>query len=643
MTIHFIDIASWIFSNSIKASILILIILAIQVIFRNRLSAKWHYAFWFLLVIRLLIPPSLESSFSLYNLIALFQSLTGSGPASQTVNAFGVHPVATVMQMPVIMAEAGREVTREAFLSMIWCLGVFIITLIAIIGNFKLWLKVKHRTPVTDKTILDIFGQSKEQMKVRAKVRLCQVEGIAMPMLYGLFRPAVLIPSRQVNQLTEQQYRHVFCHELAHHKRCDILLAHVTTLLQILHWFNPLMWIVFYKIRIDREIACDGMALDHLGRDEARAYGHTIIAMLEQIVSDNLLPLTVGVVESKHHLKKRLSMIARFRKRSVVWSIAAMILMSVVGCAALTEAKKQNEPPNHSIIMKMDFQEPYSKISFKGEKVEINTGKNGKKYCKAKELTLSNIQVEGDPAKQITLTGEKIGLTQIDSVTWKIEADRLKIDTVQTGTDLESNHYDRRPVIVIDPGHGGRDPGAVAQNGVNEKEMNLLYGKLLAKYLDRAGFHVVLSREDDRFLSLPDRADLTKENNAILLMSIHMNNNRDEAKSGQTIWYSDSHPFSYHFANHLKDSLVQKMDIKDISVYKANFSILRLPTCPSVIVEPGYLSNRNDLAELVNPAYQEQVTRTITNSIVTFYKRLNDGTGFPNDEPGAVGLSSPAN
>ena len=624
MNIQFTDIASWIFTNSVKASILILIILAIQVIFRNRLSAKWHYAFWFILVIRLLIPPSLESGFSLYNLIALFQSLTGSGPASQTVNAPGVHPVAAVMQMPVIMAEAGREVTREAFLSMIWCVGAFIVALIAVIGNIKLWLNVKHKTSVTDKTIHDIFDRCKEQMKVRAKVRLCRAEGIAMPMLYGLFRPTVLIPSRQVNQLTEQQYKHIFCHELAHHKRHDILLAHITTLLQILHWFNPLMWIVFYKIRIDREIACDGMALDHLGGDQARAYGHTIIAMLDQIVSDTLLPITVGVVESKRHLKKRLSMIARFRKQSVIWSVTAMILMSVLGFAALTEAKKPNKQPNQSIIMKMDFQEPSSKISWKGEKVEINTGKKGMKHCRAEELTLSNIRVEGDPAKQITLTGEKIELTQIDSITWKIVAERLTIDTVQTGTVLESNHYDGRPVIAIDPGHGGKDPGATAQNGVNEKELNLIYGKLLAKYLDQAGFHVVLTREDDRFLSLPDRADLIKENNAILLMSIHMNKHGGDAKSGPTIYYSDSHPFSYHFANHLKDSLVQNMDIRDVPVQKANFFILKSSAFPSVVIDFGYLSNNNDLNELVNPVYQEQITRTITNSVVTF---ISDNRG----------------
>ena len=907
MTLNMNHFAAWVLTNSLKASILILIILSIQFIFRNRLSAKWQYAFWFLLVIRLLIPNSLESQFSLYNLRTWFQP--SAATTIQPINQVPLNPITTTVQMPIMMAEVGRDVTRQAFLSMLWGLGALIIAVIAIMGNYKLWRKVEYRTPIQNKNLNDIFDLCKRRMEVRTPVSLCQVEGIAMPMLYGLFKPTVLIPARQVNTLTEQQFKHVFCHELAHHKRKDILLAHITTLLQILHWFNPLMWIAFYKIRLDREIACDGMALDRLGRDQAKAYGHTIIAMLEQIVSDNLLPITVGVVESKRHLKKRLSMIARFKKRSVMWSVAAVVLLSVVGCAVLTEAKKKDEPPRHSMIIQMRFQEPGSKLTYNGQNIEVTTNKKGQKYCKADVLTIRNIPVESDLTKQIILSGEHIELTQVDSLRWKVEADRVKIDTVSTdqamndnspsdnesikifpfnkrekwgyknktgkiviqpqyqkannfvsltvdnnslikeptpiagvqinnkwgfinhkgdfvippqydvvsnsffegmsristndkwgfldssgniivqpqyefisnfgeglvafringktgylnkkgeivikpifdqsyifvnglaltqldkkwgfidksgkwtippryetanefsenlagvkignkfgfinknneiiiepaydmvltrfkngtcrvmnygqeetqrpgvaytidttGKVLDKEYYywdkqkktnpssefdveesynillsnsnngiNKRHTIILDPGHGGKDPGAKISDEIQEKDINLNYAKMLQEYLSRAGFNVILTRSEDQFLDLKTRVNVVDENQGDMMVSIHFGYHTNTAKSGPSVYYAKDHTQSHELAMNISYNLYQLSNHDSVFVSDANFYILNNASCPAVLIEPGFLSNKEQLTNLLNPDFEKKIVLAIANGIITYF------------------------
>ena len=74
--------------------------------------------------------------------------------------------------------------------------------------------------------------------------------------------------------------KHIFLHELAHYKRNDVIISCVTTILQIIHWFNPIIWFAFYRMRIDRELACDEMTLNRIGAAQSKSYGQTIISLL---------------------------------------------------------------------------------------------------------------------------------------------------------------------------------------------------------------------------------------------------------------------------------------------------------------------------------------------------------------------------
>ena len=86
------------------------------------------------------------------------------------------------------------------------------------------------------------------------------------------------------------------------------------------------------------EVACDAIALNHLGWEQAKSYGQTILSLLEHLSMENLIPITVGIIESKKNLKHRLSRIIHFRKPKVIWSLLAILILSTITVTGLSEA-----------------------------------------------------------------------------------------------------------------------------------------------------------------------------------------------------------------------------------------------------------------------------------------------------------------
>ena len=219
-------------------------------------------------------------------------------------------------------------------------LGAIILFVYTIMGNIKFIGKIRYRRPIIDPKLTELFSQCLSKMNIGRSIQLEKINSIQIPMLYGWLKPAILLPDYLIQNWTPNQFKHIICHELAHYKRNDILIAQICTMLQILHWFNPLIWFAFYKIRQDREVACDAIALNHLGRDQSKPYGSTLISLLENISFDNLMPLTVGIAESKKNLKQRLIQINRYHKPKMIWTIFVISFMMIISCALFTEAKK---------------------------------------------------------------------------------------------------------------------------------------------------------------------------------------------------------------------------------------------------------------------------------------------------------------
>lgn len=174
--------------------------------------------------------------------------------------------------------------------------------------------------------------------------------------------------------------------------------------------------------------------------------------------------------------------------------------------------------------------------------------------------------------------------------------------------------------ICIDPGHGGRDSGTAGDDETAEKAITLDIAKRVVQGLEANGAVVVMTRTDDRFVALEDRVHTCNAAGAGLFLSIHANGFYSPDAHGFELYYlgDDSAPEAGRAAEHIRRALASGVDARDRGVRRADFTVLSQTTCPAVLVEVGYLSNRAECARLRDEAYRQQLADAIVAGIVEF-------------------------
>lgn len=175
-------------------------------------------------------------------------------------------------------------------------------------------------------------------------------------------------------------------------------------------------------------------------------------------------------------------------------------------------------------------------------------------------------------------------------------------------------------LVVIDPGHGGKDPGAPGLGGLLEKDVILPIGKRVGAILEQNGVQAVLTRDADFFVELQGRVDIAERVNATLFVSIHANSvDRRPDVNGLEVYYYES---GYALAEAVRNSILQNIDtIKDRGTRKARFYVLRKSSMPSILVETGYMSGREDNPRLGTPEYQNRMAEAIARGILKYLQR----------------------
>ena len=530
----------WIFLASLKASILVGIILLLQWLLRRKLPANLRYALWLLFMARLAIPFGLESRMSLFNLPPLrnVQAFSSSLNASEQLPHKKTDNDAVAIssrEKPAIIQDANQRLsfTPIQAIAVIWLIGIIAFAVHLVIGHSIMRRKIRKHRLVIDRDVLTLFSQCKREMNISHPVRLAELEKINTPFFYGTLSPLILLPLNIRSTLSLNDLRNIFIHELTHLKRKDVPIAWCATILQIIYWPNPLIWYAFFRMRIDRELACDAAALSLLGPEKAHAYGQTIISFLDRSPYHKCrLPVTVGILEARNDLKKRLDMIARFKKPAVLGKLLAMILLIALAGISLTEANSL--VPNASTNM-------------------------------------------------------------------------------------------QRNIIILDPGHGGEDPGAVSSNGVKEKDLVLDISKIIKRKLEKAGMTVHLMRSGDEDISLEERNSVLKEAKAGLFISLHINHSTIHATTqGIMIWYhQNNEEISRRFAESIGADIRNNLPLRWNGIRKGSFKVLKESSIPAVMMHVGYLSNNEDLEKISNPDFQEKFADVLAISIKRFFSAQN--------------------
>lgn len=196
-------------------------------------------------------------------------------------------------------------------------------------------------------------------------------------------------------------------------------------------------------------------------------------------------------------------------------------------------------------------------------------------------------------------------------------------DDKQIEKPIRKNNAKNKNKVVIDPGHGGSDYGAIRE-GINEKDITLDIAQRVSNILQKQGIKAVLTRDDDTFVSLEDRVDFSEAEEPEIFVSVHVNSAVSTDPNGiETHWYHDySKPLAEiihkHFIKEISES-------KDRGLFKSKFYVINHTTCPAVLCEIGFLSNVEERNAMITESRKQKTAKAIAEGIIEYLKKEGGG------------------
>lgn len=195
--------------------------------------------------------------------------------------------------------------------------------------------------------------------------------------------------------------------------------------------------------------------------------------------------------------------------------------------------------------------------------------------------------------------------------------------------------------VMIDPGHGGRDPGAVGQTGLQEKAVVLDVSLELARQLREWGAEVRLTRETDRQVAGPDapkredlqaRVDLANNWPAEIFISMHANaNNNRDVKGTESYVARNASESSKRLATLMHQHMVDDLGLPDRRVLKSDFYVIKNTTMPGTLMEIAYISNKEEEAKMADPDFRKRAATAMAEGVKEYFTTPASG---PVEEPG---------
>lgn len=326
------DALRMVLSLSLSGGLLIAVLLLCRPLYRERLSKRWQYYIWLLVLARLLLPVAPEA-----NLMALvFQPeepirierqavprFYDSTPAEQTAPEPSMIPAA--MPEPDLGAWAVEN------LWVFW-LGAAVLLAVRKVIIYQRFVRCVRAgwEPVTDPAVLDRLAQLEERLSLRRPAALYINPQLSSPMLMGIFRPCIVLPAAAV---PEEDLDHILLHELTHYRRGDLLYKWLLQLTVCLHWFNPLVWVMSREVERACELACDEAVLEALPPQERRAYGDTLLRSLEAGGPCKASVASVTLTEGAQRMKERLGAIMNYKGRKNLVVVTLIVTAALAGTA----------------------------------------------------------------------------------------------------------------------------------------------------------------------------------------------------------------------------------------------------------------------------------------------------------------------
>lgn len=355
---------------SLTASVMLLIVMAVRVLFSKRMSPAVVVALWGLVLLRLCVPFTIESPLHIGSLfpppieqtVAVDAGIQSPTPSFQpNISANFAPPDSGQMSK----AETAAPVMEKAVsipaipwwsvLAGVWLTGAAAVLTVTFIQGIAFRHRIKGYQKVCAEPVCGLISRHKQMLRLKRAVIAVECDDLSAPAVFGFFKPVILLP-RKFLKMDSQTLSCILLHELCHIKRRDVLKCYAWLVVKALHWFNPLVWLAFHMVKDDIELCCDDAVTRRLEPDSRYAYTQALIDVFRMAKQSEPRPVTVSLFESRAkltHRVKRMLKPERRLKSTVVISAVLAIVMAIAGFTTACSQAVQTQPT----IVKMEAQE----------------------------------------------------------------------------------------------------------------------------------------------------------------------------------------------------------------------------------------------------------------------------------------------
>lgn len=336
----------WLLAATLRASVLVAAVLLIQMILRRWLSAGWRHALWLPMLAVLVLPVLPEASFGLFPKVAEHPTtasevfVSSSGFNETSISAMPAPEVEAEMKTaPAINVAAPMN-----YFAIAWLVGACGVLAAGIIGYRQNMLRIRTNAITADRILQASIDEAAREVGLKRAPQTLISSSVASPAVTGFIRPILLLPANFTEDFSASEVRLILLHEFTHLKRLDLQLNWLVCVLQAAHWFNPLLWFAFARMRADREAACDASVLSIDSKDYRAEYGNALLK-LECVAPSRMLSLGfVGIFERGSEIKSRIKEISEYRPNRFLWQAVGgsiVTLLMIFGITKGQEAKPQ--------------------------------------------------------------------------------------------------------------------------------------------------------------------------------------------------------------------------------------------------------------------------------------------------------------
>lgn len=326
---------------SLMASIIILITIVVRAVFINKLPKKIFILLWIIAMIRLLIPYTIGVKYSVYNLVSHLSYVDENNANATQMEAVTLGEPAQDDELDsnMITENIATNINKSIvdsiveYLKVVWLLGVVVSAMYFSIGYIKGYRKFNINLPIDSSYIISWKKSHTLRWPFKRRLRVATSAYIDSPISYGILKPTILIPEN-FNIEDTTTLRYVLEHEYIHITRFDQVLKMLMSVALCVHWFNPMVWIMYLLCNRDIELSCDEGVILNLGIKERKSYAQSLVNL--EAIRSGFSPLESNF--SREALEERIVAIMKLKKFSKVSIITGAVFVGAVTiCFATTK------------------------------------------------------------------------------------------------------------------------------------------------------------------------------------------------------------------------------------------------------------------------------------------------------------------